>query len=139
MIDSVFIKDVLDLTFDDFRAGDLLRKQIPFLVEGERQHTGIGIFIHFKYDNKIEKYKIDSESVTCFDSYGKQFERLNGVEIRNESLSILADTYVILRDGLIDHIEIFNKSGDDYPLTDPEHYELHQMWLVSSERRTIIK
>ena len=138
MIESIFIKDILDLTCEDFSAGDLLRHQIPLLVESDREHTNSGVFVHFVSDNEIENYKIDTDKLTTFDIYGNPFEILARVEIRNESLSIQADAYVHLTNGIIDYLEIWNGPGD-YPLTDPQHYQLHQKWLNPTKRRTIIR
>ncbi len=139
MIKSEFVRNILELTFDDFKDGNLLRQQIPFLIEREREHTGIGVFIYFNSNKEISNYKVDTGKITTFDIYGNPVEVLNGVEIRSKALSILADTNVYLSHGIIDHIEIWNKSGNDYPLTDPEHYELHQIWLDKSERKSLIK
>ena len=139
MIQSEFIKNILDLTFDNYEFSDLLRKQIPFLSELDRNYTGSGVFVNFVSDKEIEGYKIDTDKVTNFDTDGNAIEILNGVEIRNDSLDILADASVYLTNGLIDSVEIWNKNGQDYLLTDPEHYELHQIWIDIPKRRTIVK
>lgn len=128
MIQSTLILNILDLTFDGYEYAELLRKQIPFLTEGEKEYTGTGLFIDFIAEEGIYKYRIT----------GNDNERINGVEIRNEELNILADADVCLKNGIIEYIEIWNKL-DVYPSIEPEHYELHQAWLAPEKRRIIVR
>lgn len=57
MIQSQYILDISDLTFDDHKASDLLRKQVDFLTITETEHTGIGLFIKFSADPGVKDYK----------------------------------------------------------------------------------
>ena len=139
MIKSQYILDILDLAFDDHAECDLLKKQVSFLTVTETDHTGIGVFIHFSADDEIQQFKLDTSNARNFDIEGNPTDMLDGIEIRNSDLSILADAIVHLKNGIIDHLEIWNKCGEDYVQTDPEHYEIDQMWLDESKRRTIIK
>src|SRR5688572_8631382 len=129
MIKSQYILDIFDLAFDDHISSDLLRKQIPFLTLKNEDHTGIGLFIYFSADKGIENYKLDFSQATNFDIEEHATEMIDGVEIRNPELKILADAIVHLKDGIIGHLEIWNKCGEDYIQSEPDHYELHQMWL----------
>jgi hypothetical protein len=139
LINSQYILDIFDLAFDDHSESELLRKQIPFLTMIDIDHTGIGAFIHFFSDNQIQQFKLDTSNATNFDIEGNPTSMLDGIEIKNENLSILADAIIWLKNGLIDHLEIFNKCGEDYVLTEPEHYQLDQVWLDNNKRRKIIR
>ncbi len=137
MIKSQLILDIFDLIFDDFEYEEKLRNQIQFLKESKTEHTGIGLFVSFEAEKGIEKYKIPMEKAENRDINGKATERINGVELRNGELKILADADVIITDGIIDYIEIFNKGGDDYPIAEPTKYELEQVWVDSKNKKLI--
>lgn len=137
MIKSQLILDIFDLIFDDFEHEEKLRNQIPFLSENEIEHTSIGLFINFKKGNGIEDYKIPIENTEDKDVNGKAIERINGVEMKNNELKILADIDVQITDGIIDYIEIWNKIGEDYPIHEPTKYELEQVWVNSKNRKII--
>ena len=127
MIISTLINDIFDLAFDDIQESNQLRQQIKFLTIGETEHTGVGLYLHFLKDNEIYKYKVSKEKNIS----------LNGVEILNEKLGILADVIVHIENGIINCIEIWNKSGENYPTNEPQNYELTQIWIDTEKRRTI--
>lgn len=139
MIQSQFILDIFNLTFDDLEIGKNLRNQVSFLNENSREHTGVGLFINFSSENGIEKYKVATYKAENLDIYGNPTEMINGVEIKNEKLKILADATVHLTNGIIDGLEIWNKIGEEYPKSDPTQYELIQLWLELENMRTIIR
>lgn len=139
MINSQYILDILDLSFDNHSESDLLRKQVPFLNITDIAHTGIGAYFHFSADDQIQQFKLDTSNATNFDIEGNPTSMVNGVEIENADLFILADTIIHLKNGIIDHLEIWNKCGENYVLSDPEHYQLDQVWLNKHKRRTIMR
>jgi len=139
MVNSKYILDIFDLTFEGLSSCDLLKKQIPFLSQGDNKHTGIGLYIYFVAEKGIQQYKVAASNTPTRDINGNVIEMLNGVEIRNLQLNILADATVHLKNGIIDNLEIWNKNGYDYPQNEPKNYELHQTWLDLQKRRTIIK
>ena len=139
MIKSTYILDIFDLIFDEYESAELIKKQIPLIKEESREHTGIGLFINFKGCEEIENYKTPTLKFPVFDTDGNPIKRLNGVEIKNDALDILADITVHLRNGLIDSIEIFNKNGSEYRQINPVNYEMTQLWLDKSKRRTITR
>lgn len=139
MIKSQYILDIFNLAFDDHPESDLLREQIPFLTLTDTEHTGIGAFIHFSKDPAIVQFRLNTSNAINFDTEGIPTELLDGIEIRNPELSLLADAMVWLKNGFIDHLEIFNKCGEDYFQEEPEHYHLEQMWLKDKKGRTIIR
>jgi hypothetical protein len=139
MINSQYILDIFDIAFDDHSASDLLRKQIPYLKIRDKEHTGIGVFIYFSSDNLIQQFKLDTSNATNFDINGNPTDIVDGVEITSPDHSILADATVHLKCGIIDSLEIWNKCGKDYLQTDPEHYQLGQMWLDENKKRTIVR
>ena len=136
MIKSQLLLDIFDLIFDDFEYEDKLRRQIQFLNEGETEHTGVGLFINFETEQGIENYKIPIEKTENRDVNGKAIERINGVELRNSKLKILADVNVHITDGIIDCVEICNMIGD-YPTIEPSKYELEQVWVDSKNRKLV--
>ena len=139
MIQSQYILDILEIAFDDHPSANLLQKQVPFLTIAKIDHTGIGAFIHFNPGNQIEQYKLATSTSTNFDIESCTTEMISGIEIRNPKMGILADATVHLKNGIIDHLEIFNKSGEVYVEIEPKNYELHQTWLSENKRRTIIR
>ena len=136
MIKSQLILDIFDLIFEDFEYEEKLRNQIQFLKEGETEHTGVGLFVSFEAENGIENYKIPTEKAENRDINGKATERINGVELKNSELKILADVNIHITDGIIDCVEIWNKI-DDYPITEPSKYELEQVWIDSKNRKLV--
>ena len=136
MIKSQLLLDIFDLIFDDFEYEEKLRKQIQFLKESETEHTGVGLFINFETEKGIENYKIPTEKAENRDVNGKAIERINGVELRNSELKILADVTVHITDGIIDCVEIWNMI-DDYPTIEPSKYELEQVWVDSKNRKLV--
>jgi hypothetical protein len=139
VIKSKFILDIFDLLFDDHKATDLLTKQIDFLTEGEIEHTGVGLFINFNSDKTIQAYKVDRNLLVDESDDPNLLEMIDGVEIKNDSQNILADAIVHLKNGVIDSLEIWNKGGDNYPLIEPEHYEMTQTWRDVSKNKIIRK
>lgn len=137
MIQSQYILDIFDLTFDDHKAGDLLRKQVDFLTITETEHTGVGLFITFSADPSVKDYKAKRELLVNEADNKEILEMVDGVEIKNESQNILADAIVHLKEGIIDCLEIWNKNGENYPVVEPENYELTQTWLGLKDKRTI--
>lgn len=137
MIQSKYILDILDLTFDKFEFEHLLRKQILFLTEHKREYTGVGLYVYFIGDKEIENFKIPTDKILNFDIDGNPIEILDGVEIKNERLNVFADTTIYIKNGLIDYVEIWNKNGGNYPREELTSYELTQGWLENSKNRTI--
>ena len=135
MIQSQYILDIFDLLFDDHKASQLLRKQVEYLSVGDTEHTGVGLIINFITDEGIEDFRVPKDLLISGTDSKETLEMVNGLEIINESQNILADATVHLKEGLIKTLEIWNKGGDKYPLTDPQHYSLHQSWRVENEKR----
>jgi hypothetical protein len=135
---SQFIHDILDLALDEYPSGNLLRKQIPLLRVIEQAHTGSGIFIYFSADPEITQYQLQSLGDYHEISSSDSTEMIDGVEIRIPVLGILADAVIHLKNGFISHLEIWNKCGEEYPVKEPEQYELHQIWNIEN-RRSIIR
>lgn len=139
MIQSQLILDIFELLFDELGYEALLKKQIPFLSIGSKDHTKVGAFIYFDHEKGIESFRVQAVGEPGFDSDGNLIARIDGVELHNDKLMILADTTVHLKNGLIDCLEIWNKNGEDYPVNEPEVYRLEQVWKGKAEKRTIIR
>ncbi|AHJ96005.1 hypothetical protein [Hymenobacter swuensis] len=131
MLTSRYLLDIFDLAFDEHPAGSLLRQQVTHLTLLRTEHTGMGAFFYMEADRPIPHLAIPG------DTAGTSTEMLDEVEICSIELSLLADATIHLQDGLIHHVEIWNKGGADYPHTDPERYELHQTWRGTHAGRTI--
>ena len=120
MIKSKFILDILELLLDGPTVElSMLRKQIPFINEEEREYTGFGVFVGFTYDSeKIKDYLIENSSIHVYD----------GVYINSEELNEDgAEGILHLKDGLINYLEIWCFSGI-YPEKDLSTYILTQEW-----------
>lgn len=139
MIQSQLILDIFELLFDELGYEDLLKGQIPFLVVGSKEHTKVGAFIYFGHEKGIESFQVQAVGEPGFDSDGNLIARINGVELKNDNLEILAATTVHLKNGLIDCLEIWNKNGEEYPIVEPEVYRLEQVWNGKAENRTIFR
>ena len=139
MIHSKLILDIFDLTFDGYESADLVRSQLPFLTEKRFDRTGVGLFINFNHEKEANNYQVQTKKSTDIEKNEGVDERLTGVEITNESLKIMALADIVLTDGIVDYIEILNYNGEDYPIEEPKHYELYQMWLEPPMQRTIIR
>jgi hypothetical protein len=139
LIYAQYILDILDLAFDGHAESELLRKQIPLLSIKGVEHTGIGAFIHFVSDKPIQQFQLDTANAINFDLEGNAISMVDGIAIKNPELSILADAIVHLKNGIIDHLEIWNKCGENYVGTEPQHYQLDQIWLDKHQRKTIIR
>ena len=137
MINSQYILDIFDLAFDNHSASVQLQQQISFLSIAKELHTGTGIFIYFQADTKIQQFKINTLGNANYDIAGNHTQMINGIEIKNRDLLILADAIIHLKNDIIDHLEIWNKCGEDYVKTQPDHYELQQVWLENSGRKII--
>ncbi len=126
MIKSNFITDILDLLLDGDKDGKLLRQQIPFLNDSKYDYTGAGLFVTFNHDIGIEKFKLKNDELV-----------LDGVDIFNEADSIEADATAFIKNGLVDSLEIWSKTGE-YPKEELRNYTLTQSWN-NSPRREIKK
>lgn len=130
-MESQLAKDILELTFGNLLKSGLfpymatLRNQIPFLKIKELEHTGIGLFIYFDLTNEMQLQQAKITPRGILNIEGLEVEVWEGPELRNDELGILADTIVHITSGYVDCIEIFNKIGNDYPVEEPKHYELH--------------
>lgn len=137
MIVSQILLDTFDLIFDGLKSKHLLQKQIQYLNIRETRYTGVGLFVNFIHDEEIFVYKSEFENFSNIHANGDVWERIDGLEFKNEALDILADISVHLKNGIINYWEIFVKNGNDYPETGLEHYEMYQSWVDESKRRTI--
>jgi hypothetical protein len=122
MIKSQFIKDILDLLLDG-REGQLFRHQFESLTDTKYKYTGSGVFVTFIQTE--DNVTTDSPDIV-----------LDGVEI--QSGDILADAILFIKNGHIGYLEIWCKSGTDYPDHDLSTYVLTQSW-TDSPGRTIKK
>lgn len=126
MINSNYIKDILDLLLDCDEDGLLAKQQIPFLMENDFNYTGAGVFVYFEHSTGVEKFRIETPNLL-----------LNGVTITSEKHQIEASANLFFKEGIIDYLEIWCHIGD-YPKSDLTNYVLTQTWL-SSKNKAIIK
>lgn len=123
MIKSEFISNIVELTVEDEKFEDILLEQIGHVTEKEVEHTGFGLYVYFKYDPEIEKYRLTELQIT--ELFGGFAQRLGKFELINSEINVLADTTIHFSNGLIDCLEIWNKLGD-YPKEELVTYELRR-------------
>jgi hypothetical protein len=121
MIKSEFVSNIVELTVEGEKFEDILFEQIRHLTEKEKEHTGVGLYVYFKYEPEIEKYRLSESQLT--ELFGGFAHRLEKFELINSDINVLADTTVHFSNGLIDCLEIWNKLGD-YPKQELVTYEL---------------
>jgi hypothetical protein len=123
MIKSKLTADILDLLLDGDNDGLVLRNQISFLSDTDYQYTGVGVFVTFSHSDQISKYKLDKDELV-----------IDGVDINDEAGNIDAVALVFVKNGLIDYLEIWSKTGE-YPDRELENYTLTQVWDSSPGRQ----
>jgi hypothetical protein len=137
-MESQLTTDILKLTLGNLlKSGQYpymasLQNQIPLLTIKELEYTGSGLFINFDINAAMQLHKAD---IAPRDD-GNEVEMWDGPELRNDELGILADTMIYIRSGYVDCIEIWNKTGTDYPINEPIHYELH--WKGENDFEKVI-
>lgn len=124
MIKSQYILDILSLILDGNDIDSKLKKQIKFISEKNRQHTGAGVFIYFDHDKDIFKCKVNQDIV------------LNGLKIYSKEYDLEAEVNLFTKDGLLDYLEILAIAGS-YPIEDPKKYIVKQIWLNSPNREIV--
>ena len=121
MIKSELVSNILELTVEGEKFEEFLFGQIGHLTEKEEEHTGVGLYVYFKYEPEIEKYRLTEAQMT--ELFGEYAHRLEKFELINTDINVLADATVHFSNGLIDCLEIWNKLGD-YPKEELISYEL---------------
>ncbi|MFC3811427.1 hypothetical protein [Lacihabitans lacunae] len=123
MIKCKLIANILDLLLDGDNDGLTLRNQINFLTDTRYNYTGAGVFVTFSHSDQISKYKLERHELV-----------INGVDIKDEAGNIDADAQVFVKNGLIDYLEIWSRTGD-YPDKELDNYTLTQVWDKSPSRQ----
>lgn len=113
MIDSIFISNILSSIIEGETESDSLKSQITHLTIEKFNYTGNGVFVEFSKDPSIEKYRLAEDCI------------LNGLDIKSQEFELIAETILFIREGLIDYLEIWSKSGI-YPNHELNNYELIQ-------------
>jgi len=127
MIQSKFIRDILDLLSDGDSFGQSIRGQVVYLTEKEYNYTGVGLFVNFSHADGIEKFRTDNENLI-----------LNGVIIKSKEIELGAEATIFCDNGLIDYLEIWSHDGV-YPKKELETYTLTQEWTGSPGRQIIVE
>jgi hypothetical protein len=122
MIKSEFVSNIIGLSVEGEKFEDILHEQIRYLIEKEKEHTGVGLYVYFNYEPEIEKYRLTKFQL--IDLFGEYAHRLEKFELINSELNVLADTTIHFSNGLIDSLEIWNKIGG-YPKEELVSYELN--------------
>lgn len=123
MISSELILKVIESTIEGEKYEEKLTHQIRFLIEKEGEHTGIGLFIYFSYNDGIDRFRLTKSEL--LETFGEHNNQLDKFELINNSKNILADLTVHFDEGLIDCVEIWNKIGP-YPITELTDFELRR-------------
>ncbi len=126
MLKSEFVTNILELLLDGDKEVINAKSQLKYLIESDYEYTGSGVFIGFKHNIGIKKYKIKESNLI-----------LSGVDIKSTELEIGADCTLFFSDGLIDNLEIWSFCGK-YPDRELNNYELTQVWENSPEKKIIV-
>ena len=124
MIESDFIKNILDLTIEGEKFSDLLFQQIDYLKLKEVDYTGVGCYYYFEHSKEIEKYRLNNTQL--LDLFGNSCHMIQNIYVINQEININAQTMVWLEEGLIDCIEIWNGAGN-YPKCELLTYHLKRV------------
>jgi hypothetical protein len=124
MIKSELISNILELTVEGEKFESLLFEQIERLTEKESEHTRIGLYVYLKSESGIEKHRLSESQLEQM--FGEHNHELTKFELINKNENILADLTVHFSNGIIDCVEIWNKTGD-YPKEELLTYELKRI------------
>lgn len=116
MIDSKYIKDILEKIIETESNQDLLNSQLDYLKIKDYEYTWTGLFVHFEKQKGIETFKGIDKKV------------LNGLIIKSQELELDAEAILFINGGIIDYLEIWSHSGN-YPKHEIKEYELIQGWI----------
>jgi hypothetical protein len=124
MIESKFVKNILELLLDGDKDGISLRQQVSLLTqEAEVEYTCSGAFYSFTHEQGIEKVKINIDITT-----------LDGVKITSPQLETSAEAILHIKNGLISTLEIWYH-GRGYPHSELTAYKIEQIWKGSPGRQ----
>ncbi len=112
MIKSKLISEIIEKTVAGEKFEDFLIEQMKYLSETDEEYTGVGLYVSFKHDNEIEKFRLSEQQL--HELFGEYSHRLDKFELINFEMRVLADATVHFSNGLIDCVEIWNKLGE-YP------------------------
>ncbi|MDA8901642.1 hypothetical protein OAD98_00145 [Flavobacteriales bacterium] len=118
---SELILSILKLTIEGEKYEKKISQQIQYLNVKDTEHTGIGLFVYFDYNAKIEQFRLSKTELE--DLFGDFNHQLEKYELINSSKNILADLTVHFENGIIDCIEIWNKTGA-YPIEELTKFEI---------------
>ena len=121
MLISELVSNILKLTVEGEKFEEILFEQIEYLTEREEQHSGVGLYVYFKHEPEIEKYRLTESQMT--ELFGVSAHLLGKFELVNADINVLADTTIHFSNVLIECLEIWNKLGD-YPTEELISYEL---------------
>lgn len=119
MFPRSFVQDILSLTFDVDDMPDEFRAQLLLFDVTRVVHTGMGVYLYVSARAPIKAMPVGHPNAW------------EGPEIKFPELDVHAACVVQLRDGRIDHIEMWSASGD-FPQGPIGAYRLQQTWQGSS-------
>lgn len=115
LLKTPFIKDILNLFMEDPLLSSSAKDQLPFLIEGEYEHTGVGLFVPFSHELGIRLHQVPTQDL-----------KLVGVHIISSELMVGADATLFFKEGLIDFLSIW-ALGSDFPQEGLTDYTLERM------------
>jgi len=122
MIESKFIVDIIQATIAGEKYEEQIANQVQHLEEVEYEHMDTGLILFLDPLSDI-KPLTDQQ---LHETFGEADHELMKLELIEETFKIHADVSVHFTNGIIDRIEIWNKSGD-YPEHDLESWELKRI------------
>lgn len=116
MIQSSYLKDIINLIIEDLQETASLKSQIPYLVAEKCEHTDVGMFVSFKHiPEQIEPFRISKDMI------------LTGVQVEAAAFENGADATLWVTNGIISSLGILALGGN-YPTEEIINYKLVKIW-----------
>ena len=124
MIESKLTLDIITETLKGEKYEEQITKQLEHLEEVEYEHMDSGLLIFIEYRKAAKEFWLTDAQL--YETFGEAEHALSKIELINTDQNIHAETSVHFKNGLIERVEIWNKTGN-YPEDDLKTWELKQI------------
>ena len=123
MIDpESLLYDLIDLSLEGEKGENLLREQFDVLILKEEHYTGSGVFYYFEITEEQRKFRLHEKD--RLHPYSATPSVISNLELINKELDLIADVLLHIENGLLSYLEVWNKTGSDYPKAALLSYQL---------------